>query len=198
MRLLAKSTMCMDPEKFCFSTPCQNHLYIEDESQNFDEMRAVGSSSPARGRFRNFSTFDLASSSTDDFQGLQRFDLIAIDLIWSPAHNSRLWTLRSYDFGGHAFFQCLDYSMLVVSLAAVINCKLPQIPMCSLLIQSAMCSKWWNLCFRALDSQRKCFLSLSLVQTELRLLMYRTSKGDSWEDKWCEMQWMQLFNIICQ
>ena len=49
------------------TTPCQNHLYIEDESQNFDEMRAVGSSSPARGRFRNFSTFVLASSSTDDF-----------------------------------------------------------------------------------------------------------------------------------
>ena len=50
-----------------WNTPCQNHLYIEDESQNFDEMRVVGSSSPARGRFRNFSTFDLASSSTDDF-----------------------------------------------------------------------------------------------------------------------------------
>ena len=54
MRLLAKSTMCMDPEKFCFSTPCQNHLYIEDESQNFDEMRAVGSSSPRGGDFAIF------------------------------------------------------------------------------------------------------------------------------------------------
>ena len=48
-------------------TPLQNHLYIEDESQNFDEMRAVASSSPARGELRNFSTVDLASSSTVHF-----------------------------------------------------------------------------------------------------------------------------------
>ena len=45
-------------------TTCQNHLYIKDESQNFDEMRSVASLSPARGQFCKFSTVDLASSST--------------------------------------------------------------------------------------------------------------------------------------
>ena len=55
------------PEVLNQYTPLQNHLFIEDESQNFDEMRSVASSSPARGRFRNFSTVDLASSSTVHF-----------------------------------------------------------------------------------------------------------------------------------
>ena len=30
-------------------TPLQNHLFIEDERQNFDEMRSVASTSPTRG-----------------------------------------------------------------------------------------------------------------------------------------------------
>ena len=51
----------------CVTTPLQNHLFIEDESQNFDEMRSVGSSSPARGRFRNFCNCSLSSSKTVHF-----------------------------------------------------------------------------------------------------------------------------------
>jgi len=48
-------------------TPLQNHLFIEDESQNFDEMRSVASSNPAQGRFRNFYNCCLASSRTVHF-----------------------------------------------------------------------------------------------------------------------------------
>ena len=49
------------------NTPLQNHLFIEDESQNFDEMRSVASSSPARGRFCNFCNCSLSSSKTVHF-----------------------------------------------------------------------------------------------------------------------------------
>ena len=51
----------------CVTTPLQNHLFIEDESQNFDEMRSVGSSSPAWVRFRNFCNCSLSSSKTVHF-----------------------------------------------------------------------------------------------------------------------------------
>ena len=36
------------------TTPCQNHLFIEDESQNFDEMRSVAEFEPRAGSISQF------------------------------------------------------------------------------------------------------------------------------------------------
>ena len=60
-------------------TTCQNHLYIKDESQNFDDMRSVASSSPARGRFRNFYNCCLASSRTVHF--VRRYIMIDVQKV---------------------------------------------------------------------------------------------------------------------